>query len=737
MNKIYLDYNATTPIDPEVAKAMQPYLTEYFGNPSSIHEYGVITKKAIEKARKQIAELINCKASEIIFTSGGTESNNYSIKGSAFFLKDKGNHIITSSVEHPAVMEVCAYLEKNGFEITYLPVDEHGMIQLDELEKTIRPTTILITIMHANNEIGTLQPIAKISEIAKEHGIRMHTDAAQSIGKVTVNVQEMSVDLLSIAGHKLYAPKGIGALYIKEGTKLEKLMHGANHEQNLRAGTENVLEIVGLGKACEIAKRDFQKNYSHVKTMRDKLYISLLKDLPETKLNGHPEERLPNTLSVSFPGIEANTLLSDIEGIAASAGAACHSEGVDLSQVLLAIKVPVSIAMGTIRLSTGKYTTIEEINKASETIIQAVKRLSPSSLFKEVKITKENEEIKLTHFTHGLGCACKIRPQYLERILKDLPISTDPRVLIGNNTSDDAAVFKINEETAIVQTVDFFTPIVDNAYDFGQIAAANSLSDIYAMGAKPLFALNIVGFPDKRLPESVLKKILQGAADKAKEAGIEILGGHTVEDTEPKFGMTVTAIIHPKNIISNSGAKPGDALILTKPIGTGIIATGIKRAMVDSELAQKATDIMSELNAKAAEIMHKFPVNACTDVTGFGLLGHLKEMTTASNVNAEIFYNQIPFIDGVFDLALADIIPGGTKNNMEFVSSKVVYDKSISELERLIINDAQTSGGLLISVPSDFKDKFIKECFANGISSTVCIGTIKEKGDGKINIRKK
>ncbi|MEN8122375.1 MAG: selenide, water dikinase SelD [Bacteroidota bacterium] len=736
MNKIYLDYNATTPIDPEVAKAMQPYLTEYFGNPSSIHEYGIITKKAVEKARKQIAGLINCNASEIIFTSGGTESNNYSIKGSAFFLKDKGNHIITSSVEHPAVMEVCAYLEKNGFEVTYLPVDEYGMVQMDELEKAIRPTTILITIMHANNEIGTLQPIAKISEVAKKYGIRMHTDAAQSIGKVAVDVQKMGIDLLSIAGHKLYAPKGIGALYIKEGTKLEKLMHGANHEQNLRAGTENVLEIVGLGKACELATNDFNKNYSHVKNLRDSLYNKLLEEFPELKLNGHPEKRLPNTLSVSFPGVEADTLLSEIEEIAASAGAACHSEGVDLSEVLVAIKVPISIAMGTIRLSTGKYTTEEEIEQASKIIIDAVKRLSPSSDFEPVEINNINKEIKLTHFTHGLGCACKIRPQYLERILKDLPISTDPRVMIGNNNSDDAAVYKINDETAIVQTVDFFTPVVDNPYDFGQIAAANSISDIYAMGAKPLFALNIVGFPDNRLPEGVLKEILQGAADKAKEAGIEILGGHTVEDTEPKFGMTVTATIHPKKIISNSGAKPGDVLILTKPIGTGIIATGIKRGMVDAKLAQKATNIMSELNAKAAEIMSHFPVNACTDVTGFGLLGHLKEMTTASNINAEILYDKIPFIDGVFDLALADIIPGGTKNNMEFVSSKIIYDKNMSELEKLIINDAQTSGGLLISLPEKCKDDYLEKCKEKGIKYSTFIGTILEKGNGKIRVIK-
>lgn len=735
MNKIYLDYNATTPIDPEVAKAMQPYLTEYFGNPSSIHEYGTITKKAVENARKQIAALINCRPDEIIFTSGGTESNNYSIKGSAFYLKDKGNHIITSSVEHPAVMEVCGYLEKNGFEVTYLSVDEYGMLKLDELEKAIRPTTILITVMHANNEIGTLQPIAEISKIAQKHDIRVHTDAAQSIAKVKVDVQTMGIDLLSIAGHKLYAPKGIGALYIKQGTHLEKLMHGANHERNFRAGTENVLEIVGLGKACELAKRDFDKNYLHVLGMRNSLYDNIISELPKAKLNGHPEKRLPNTLSLSFPGVEANTLLSDIEGIAASAGAACHSEGVDLSQVLLAIKVPVSIAMGTIRLSTGKYTTEEEIEEASKIIIDAVKRLSPDADFTEVKISRTSDKIKLTQYTHGLGCACKIRPQYLERILKSLPVSTNPAVLVGNNTSDDAAVYQISENVAIVQTVDFFTPIVDNPYDFGQIAAANSLSDIYAMGAKPLLALNIVGFPDNRLPESVLKDILHGAADKAKEAGIDILGGHTVEDTEPKFGMTVTAIIDPKELISNSGAKPGDVLILTKPIGTGIIATGVKRGMVDAPLAQKATRIMSELNAKAAEVMQSYPVSACTDVTGFGLLGHLKEMTTGSMVQAEVYYRQIPFIEGVFDLAMADVIPGGTKNNLDFVSSKVSYGKNISELEKLIINDAQTSGGLLVSVPEQYKDEFIAECKAKGLADTSYIGKITENGSGEIMVK--
>jgi len=241
---IYLDYNATTPIDPEVVEAMKPYLDIYFGNPSSSHQLGAQTKMAVEKARKQVAEMIGADSSEIIFTSGGTESNNYAVKGAAFANRHKGNHIITSSVEHPAIFEVCKYLENQGFEVTYLPVDEFGMISIADLKSAITPKTILISIMHANNEVGTIQPISEIGKIAKEKGILFHTDAAQSIGKVKVNVKEIGVDMLSIAGHKLYAPKGIGALYLREGVKLEKLMHGADHEQNMRAGTENVLEIV-------------------------------------------------------------------------------------------------------------------------------------------------------------------------------------------------------------------------------------------------------------------------------------------------------------------------------------------------------------------------------------------------------------------------------------------------------------------------------------------------------------
>ena len=733
MQQIYLDYNATTPIDPQVAEVMRPYLSEHFGNPSSIHEYGIKTKQAVIKARKQVAALINCNPDEIIFTSGGTESNNYAIKGIAFANRDKGNHIITSQIEHPAVIEVCRYLEEEGFKLTYLPVDNYGMVDSEELRNNITSQTILISIMHTNNEVGTIQPISAIADIGKEFNIPVHTDCAQSIGKVKVDVKEIGVDLLSIAGHKLYAPKGIGALYVKNGVYLKKLIHGADQEMNMRAGTENVLEITGLGQACELAQRDLKKNILHLKNMRDELFAGLKKAYLDIRLNGHPEKCLPNTLSIGFGGIEANILLLEMKEVAASAGAACHTESEDTSSVLKSMRVPDRYSMGTIRFSSGKYNSSSEIKKAVEYIVQAVRKLSVDS--PETKQNEKFEGIKLTQFTHGLGCACKIRPQYLERVLKDFPTPVNKNVLVSLSSSDDAAVYKIDENTAIIESVDFFTPVVDDPYHFGAIAAANALSDIYAMGGKPIFALNIVGFPDNRLPEEVLKQILKGANDKAEEAQINILGGHTIEDTEPKFGMTVTGIVHPDKIITNANMQPGDALILTKPLGTGLIATGVKRGVVAGSVAQNAIEIMSLLNRNAAEVMQQFPVNACTDITGFGFLGHVKEMVKASGVNIEIDSSHIPVIEGAGDLVAQNIIPGGTINNMDFVSDIVEWDSAVSKTLKTILCDAQTSGGLLISLPNEFKNDIINELKEKNHGYAWFVGTVTEKGDGRIHIR--
>jgi cysteine desulfurase NifS/selenium donor protein len=732
MKAIYLDYNATTPIDPAVAGAMEPFLREHFGNPSSSHVFGAAARTAVENARRQVAGLIGAKPYEVIFTSGGTESNNLAIQGIAFGNKNRGRHIITSSVEHPAVMEVCRYLETKGFRITRLPVDKYGMVAPDSVRDAIMPDTILISVMHANNEVGTIQPVKEIAEIAREFGIIIHSDAAQSAGKINTDVNELGVDLLSIAGHKIYAPKGVGALYIREGVNLEKFIHGADHEHNIRPGTENVLEIVGLGKASEIAARDLERNSLHMKAVRDRLREGLMSKMPFMQVNGHPGSCLPNTLSVSFAGMEAATVLASMDGLAASAGAACHADQVDVSPVLKAMGIPEDVAMGTIRLSTGKYTTNEEIDRAVEDLTDTVLSMRPAE--NDTNSKPEYGNIRLTHFTHGLGCACKLRPQDLETVLRKMPVSRHPDVIVGAESSDDAAVYRINDEMAVVQTVDFFTPVVDDPYQFGSITAANALSDIYAMGAEPLFALNIVAFPSKRLPMEVLHQILRGAADKAAEAGMLILGGHTIEDNEPKFGMAVTGRVHPDQVWKNNTSINGHLIALTKPIGTGILSTALKRGLLTEQEAGDLYTTMSRLNKKASEIMKAFPVSAVTDVTGFGLLGHLGEITKGSRLDAEIWVKKVPFMGKAREMLAANIIPGGTLNNLEYVSNIVIPDKGVTKPEQLLLADAQTSGGLLFTIPESEAESLEKDFRESG-QEIYFIGRMINDGKGLIYLK--
>jgi cysteine desulfurase len=330
----------------------------------------------LSTARQQVAALLNCSPEEVIFTSGGTEANNWAIIGTARALRDRGRHIITSRFEHPAVLNVCAFLEKDGCEVTYLPVRTQGLVDLADVRAALRADTILITIMHANNEVGTIQPIAEIGALAKSRGVRLHTDAAQSLGKIPVDVEELGVDLLSVAGHKLYASKGVGALYIRRGVALATFMHGAGQEMGRRAGTENILEIVGLGKACEIAARDLKRNKDHMAAMRDRLHAAIAAGVQELRLNGHPEKRLPNTLSLSFHNLEANRILEAIgREVAASAGAACHADSVEISHVLRAMGVPVEWAKGTLRLTTGRMTTPQEVDRAAAVIVAAVRQI--------------------------------------------------------------------------------------------------------------------------------------------------------------------------------------------------------------------------------------------------------------------------------------------------------------------------------------------------------------------------
>jgi len=370
---IYLDYNATTPVAPEVKGAILPFLEESFGNPSCLYPLGKEARDAIEEAREKVASLIKASPDEIVFTSGGTESNNTVIKGVTWALKERGRHIITSQIEHPSIIKPCQFLwlEASEFDVTFLPVDAYGMVDPDAVKKAIRSDTILISIMHANNEVGTIQPIAEIAEIAKEYGIVFHTDAAQSVGKIDVDVERLGVDLLTIAGHKLYAPKGIGALYIRRGTPFSPLIHGSSQEMGKRAGTENVALAVGLGKACEILKERLQRGQQrHLERLRDRLW-ERLNDKLDIKRNGHPSHCIPNTLHVSFIDLEGRRLLESVPEICASTGAACHEGKATISHVLSAMGVSREVAMGAVRFSLGYMTSEEEIDRASELIIDA------------------------------------------------------------------------------------------------------------------------------------------------------------------------------------------------------------------------------------------------------------------------------------------------------------------------------------------------------------------------------
>lgn len=376
MHPIYLDYNATTPLDPAVVDAMVPYLREHFGNPSSAHAYGKTAHDAVETARKQVADLINAQPDEIVFTGGGSEASNLAIKGVAFasWRSDPTDrpHIITSVIEHPATLQPCEFLERLGVEITRVPVDGLGRIDPECISRNRRRNTVLATIMHANNETGTIQPIRETAKLARAAGVLMHTDAAQSLGKVRIDVEELEVDLLSIAGHKLYAPKGVGVLYVRRGLKLEPLVHGAGHESGRRAGTENVPYIVGLGKACELCANNLDAATAKLKRLRDRLWELLKAGLGERiSLNGHPEERLPNTLNANFVGHIGAELLTKVPGVAASTGSACHEGQVKLSPVLAAMGVPKELGQGALRLTVGRFTTEEEIESAARLLISA------------------------------------------------------------------------------------------------------------------------------------------------------------------------------------------------------------------------------------------------------------------------------------------------------------------------------------------------------------------------------
>lgn len=370
---VYLDYNATTPVDPAVLEAMLPYLNDRFGNPSSSHAYGAVAAEGLAGARQQVADLLGARADEIVFTACASESDNMAIKGVAFALRAKGRHLITSTVEHPAVLNACRYLvDEFGFDLTVLPVQGDGRVDPDAIRQAIRPDTILISLMHAQNETGVLQPVAEVGQMAREAGILFHVDAAQSVGKIPVDVDALSCDLLTVAGHKLYAPKGVGALYVRSGVRLHPLVHGASYEGGRRAGTANVAFAVALGKACELAGEHLEAGEAdRQRRLRDRLHMALAEHLP-VRLNGHETERLPNTLNISIRGAVGNDLLAAVPEIAASTGSACHAGVSKPSETLLAMGVEPELALGVLRLSLGRYTIAEEVDFAARRITEAV-----------------------------------------------------------------------------------------------------------------------------------------------------------------------------------------------------------------------------------------------------------------------------------------------------------------------------------------------------------------------------
>lgn len=386
--RIYLDHAATTYTSKEVLNEMLPYFTEYFGNPSSVHQFGREVKKSIDAARDRVAKAIGALPEEIYFTAGGSESDNLAIKGVAYANKKKGNHIITSKIEHPAVISTCEQLEKEGFEITYLDVDAYGLVNPEAVKNAMKENTILVSIMYANNEIGTIQPINEIAQVVKEKGVYFHTDAVQAIGSVRINVKEQNIDMLSLSGHKFYGPKGVGALYIKKGVKLISIIHGGSQERKRRAGTENVPGIIGLGKAIELAYEHFDEHNARIKELRDKLIKGIMEKVPYTRLNGHPVNRLSNNTSFCFEFIEGESLLLnlDIKGIAGSSGSACSSGSLEPSHVLLAIGLPHEIAHGSLRLSLGEVNTEEDIDYVLQVLPEIVDRLRQMSpLYEKVK----------------------------------------------------------------------------------------------------------------------------------------------------------------------------------------------------------------------------------------------------------------------------------------------------------------------------------------------------------------
>ncbi len=728
---VYLDHNATTPLDPRVAEAMRPCLDGLYGNPSSHHRAGREARARLEAARAEIAACLGAAPDELVLGSGGSEANNLALRGAVE--ARGGGHVVTTAIEHPAVLEVLRALERAGrITLSLVAPEPDGRVRAQAVLAACRPDTILVSVMLANNETGALQPVAEIAAGLAGRGVLVHTDAAQAVGKIPVDVGALGVDLLSLAGHKLYAPKGVGALYVRRGVALAPQILGASHESGRRAGTESVLGAVGLGAACRLVREGLARDLAHTQRLRDRLQALLQDAFPDAVVHGPREARLPNTLSIALPGLTADPLLRRLsDEVAASAGAACHAEEVSVSHVLAAMGVGPELALATLRLSVGRASRDEEIEQAAARIVELARELrGPGDGPAPVASTGE---VRLTEHTRGLGCGCKLGPQVLRALRHTLPAPRHAEVVVGFESSDDAAVWRLPDGRLLVQTIDVFTPIVDDPRAFGAIAAVNALSDVYAMGARPAFALQLVGFPIGRLPEAVLHAMLEGAAEVAEEAGVDVLGGHSIEDPEPKLGWCVTGFTTEAGLWTNAGARPGDALLLTKALGTGALATARARRDLDDAPWAAAVASMRRLNRVAAEVLTDFAPHAATDVTGFGLLGHLGGLLAASGVDASLVASKLPVLEGAEAALVGGHAPGGTLRNLADAERFTRFAPPIPRVRRLLLADAQTSGGLLVALPEARAEAARAALVAAGETATI-VGRVRSAGEGRVEV---
>ena len=598
------------------------------------------------------------------------------------------------------------------------------------MAKATANETALVTIIHAQNEIGTLQPVAEIVRQVQSVGALIHTDAAQSIGKVVVDVNKLGVDLLSIAGHKLYAPKGTGALYVRRGVKLPPLLVGASQERGLRPGTENVAYIVALGEACRLASMTLEKASQQMAFAANHFFRTLQQNIPEIALVGHPTERLPNTLNVLFPGVRSST-----SGILSRC---FRFERVRLpcrqrraSAILLALGIPREKALGTVRLSLGRSTTIEDVSTAAARLVgtwHSLQRSAPVRVL-ERRIDERHAANRLSHLSHGGGCGCKLAPSVLQQLLSNHPTATPyKQLLVGLETGDDAAVWQLDNGTCIIATTDFFMPMVDDPYDFGRIAASNAISDVYAMGGSPIMALAILGMPVDKIPPEMVRRILEGGASVCSAAGIPVAGGHSIDSPEPIYGLAVIGISSKANIRRNSDAKAGDRLILTKALGVGVYSAAFKKNALSRAAYDEFIASTTLLNRVGTRLGEDPDVHAMTDVTGFGLLGHALEIARGSNMTVRIDPSRLPYLKDAATLAQNGFVTGASGRNWKSYDTSVTLPAGTPDWQRQLFCDPQTSGGLLVSCAPAHADELLKTIVAAGYPDAKNIGYVT---DGK------